>query len=44
MAEQGFDRKNPYISGIVELEEGTNISTRITGLDAMKPNEIKMRR
>ncbi len=42
MAEQGFDRKNPYISGIVELEEGTNISARITGLDAMKPNEIKI--
>jgi hypothetical protein len=42
MAEQGFDRKNPYISGIVELTEGTRISARITGLDPMKPNEIKI--
>jgi len=42
MAEQGFDRKNPYISGIVELEEGVNISTRITGINPMKPNEIKI--
>ncbi len=42
MVEQGFDRKNPYISGIVELEEGTRISARITGLDPMKPNEIKI--
>jgi uncharacterized OB-fold protein len=42
MAEQGFDRKNPYVSGIVELEEGTSISARITGLDATKPAEIKI--
>ncbi len=42
MVEQGFDRKNPYISGIVELEEGTNISARILGVDPMKPNEIKI--
>lgn len=42
MAEQGFDRVNPYISGIVELAEGTCISARITGLDPMKPNEIKI--
>ena len=42
MIEQGFDRKNPYISGIVELEEGTRISARITGLDASKPAEIKI--
>jgi uncharacterized OB-fold protein len=42
MAEQGFDRKNPYVSGIVELEEGTSISARITGLDASKPAEIKI--
>jgi uncharacterized OB-fold protein len=42
MVEQGFDRKNPYISGIVELEEGTRISARITGLDMSKPAEIKI--
>lgn len=42
MIEQGFDRKNPYISGIVELEEGTRISARITGIDPTKPTEIKI--
>lgn len=42
MVEQGFDRKNPYVSGIVELEEGSSISARITGLDISKPEEIKI--
>ena len=42
MVEQGFDKKNPYVSGIVELEEGTFISARITGLDISKPAEIKV--
>jgi uncharacterized OB-fold protein len=42
MVEQGFDKKNPYVSGIVELEEGTFISARITGLDMSKPAEIKV--
>ena len=42
MIEQGFDRKNPYISGIVELEEGARISARITGIDPTKPIEIKI--
>ena len=40
MVEQGFDRKNPYVSGIVELEEGVHISARITGMDPSKPAEI----
>lgn len=42
MVDQGFDRKRPYISGIVELEEGTRISARITGMDPNKPAEIKI--
>ena len=42
VVEQGFDRKNPYVSGIVELEEGGFISARITGLDISKPEEIKV--
>jgi uncharacterized OB-fold protein len=42
MVEQGFDRKNPYISRIVELEEGTHLSARITGLDPTKPAEIQI--
>jgi len=42
MVEQGFDKKNPYVSGIVELEEGTFISARINGLTMSKPEEIKV--
>lgn len=42
MAEQGFDRKNPYISGIVELDEGPSVSARITGFDPRKPAEIQI--
>jgi len=42
MMEQGFDRKNPYVSGIVELEEGVRVSARITGVDPTKPTEIKI--
>ncbi|HSM70033.1 MAG TPA: OB-fold domain-containing protein [Anaerolineales bacterium] len=39
MVEQGFDRKNPYVSGIVELEGDARISARITGVDSTKPAE-----
>lgn len=42
MVEQGFDKKNPYVSGIVELEEGTFVSARITGLDISDPAGIKI--
>jgi hypothetical protein len=42
MVEQGFDRKNPYLSGIVELEEGACMSARITGVDPAKPTGIKI--
>lgn len=42
MIEQGFGRENPYISGIVELDEGVKISARILGLDAAKPESIQV--
>jgi uncharacterized protein len=42
MIEQGFDRRNPYVSGIVELEEGPRFSARINGLDPTKPAEIQI--
>ncbi len=42
MVEQGFDRKNPYVSGIVELGEGARVSARITGVDPAKPTEIEI--
>lgn len=42
MIEQGYGRDKPYVSGVVELEEGVKISARITGVDATKPEEIKV--
>lgn len=42
MVEEGFDRENPYCSGVVELEEGASITARILGVDVTKPDEIKI--
>ena len=42
MIEQGYGRENPYVSGIVELDEGVKISARIIGVEATKPEEIKV--
>ena len=39
---EGYDRNKPYVVGIVELKEGPKISGRIIGLDAQKPNDIKV--
>ena len=38
MVAEGYDRNNPYVSGIVETEEGAKISARILGLDARQPD------
>ncbi len=40
MLDSGYDRGNPYCSGIVELEEGPRISTQIMGVDANNPESI----
>jgi len=40
--EEGYDRNNPYVVGIVELEEGPKVSGRIHGLDASRPDTIKV--
>jgi uncharacterized OB-fold protein len=42
MIAEGFDRKNPYCSGIVQLDEGVRISARITGVDAQHPDSIRI--
>ena len=34
MVAEGYDCNNPYVSGIVETEEGAKISARILGVDA----------
>jgi uncharacterized OB-fold protein len=42
MAQAGYGRENPYISAIVELEEGAKISARLLGLDAVHPERIRI--
>ena len=42
MIEAGYGRDNPYVSGIVRLENGLSISAQILGLDATKPEQIKI--
>ena len=42
MAKEGFGKNNPYVVGVVRLEEGAKIVARITGVDAKKPAEIKV--
>ncbi len=38
MIAEGYDRNNPYLAGIVELDEGIRVSARILGLDAKAPD------
>ena len=42
MIAAGYGRDNPYVSGIVTLEEGPSISARITGVDARAPEGIRV--
>ena len=42
MIEEGYDRKHPYISGVVELEEGVKVDARIEEVDGNKPETIKI--
>lgn len=38
----GYDRQNPYCSGIVQLEEGPSISAQILGLETSAPARINI--
>lgn len=42
MIAEGYDRKHPYISGVVELEEGVRVDARIEEMDGSKPETIKI--
>jgi len=42
MAKEGYDRQHPYVSGVVELEEGVRVVARIEGVDGSKPETIKI--
>ena len=38
MIDAGYDRKKPYVAGIVELAEGPRISAQIAGVDGTQPD------
>jgi uncharacterized protein len=40
MVKAGYGKSNPYVTGIVKLEEGPAISARILGLDPQSPERI----
>lgn len=42
MVKEGFNRNNPYVVGVVELEEGVKTVARIIGVDARQPEYIKV--
>lgn len=42
MAKEGFGKNNPYVVGVVELNEGVKIVARLLGVNAQKPEEIKI--
>ena len=42
MLDAGYDRNNPYCSGIVQLDEGPRISAQILGVDAGNPETIRI--
>lgn len=42
MLQAGYDSKNPYCTGIVELVEGPRVNAQILGFDLSKPSTIKI--
>lgn len=42
MAREGYNRKHPYCSGVVELVEGVRIAARIEGINSTQPETIKI--
>jgi uncharacterized OB-fold protein len=42
MVKEGYDRQHPYVSGVVELEEGVRVVARIEGVDGNKPETIRI--
>lgn len=40
MQDEGFNRKNPYCTGVVKLDEGPRVVARIEGVDARNPESI----
>ncbi len=42
MIAEGYDRNNPYCSGVVELDEKVKVDARIEEVDTKNPERIKV--
>jgi hypothetical protein len=42
IAPEEFQEEAPYFVAIIELEEGTRITTRLKGFDPMAPENVKL--
>jgi uncharacterized OB-fold protein len=42
MIKEGYDRQHPYVSGVIELEEGAKVVARIEGVDGSRPETISI--
>jgi uncharacterized OB-fold protein len=42
MRAEGYDRNNPYCSGVVELAEGARVDARIEGVAPNHPEKIEV--
>ncbi|MCP4607767.1 MAG: Zn-ribbon domain-containing OB-fold protein [Planctomycetes bacterium] len=42
MCDEGYDRNNPYCSGVIELEEGAKVVARINGMNTKMPESINI--
>ncbi len=42
MLAEGYDRKHPYVVGVVALEGGVRVDARIEEVDGTKPETIKI--
>jgi uncharacterized OB-fold protein len=42
MIREGYDRKHPYVCGVVELEVGVRVVARIEGVDGTNPETIRI--
>jgi len=42
MIQEGYSRERPYVSGVVELEEGARVVARIEGVDGTRPESIRV--
>jgi uncharacterized OB-fold protein len=42
MNELGFDKANPYLTGVVALDAGVKISARLLGFEGKQPVDVKI--